>query len=94
VSSPLPHLGASYAYALTPTVAFNVGAMGFAVELDGIDGSILELDADIAWQPFRHVGFGAGWRYFRVDVDSQGSDLSGKFEFEYSGPIVFVQATF
>ena len=94
VSAPLPHFGASYAYAFTPTIGFNVGAMGFAVELDDIDGSIIEVDADIAWQPFRHVGFGAGWRYFRVDVDSQGSDLSGKFEFEYSGPIVFVQATF
>ena len=94
VSSPLPHFGASYAYALTPTVAFNVGAMGFALELDGIEGSIIEADIDVAWQPFRHVGFGAGWRFFRVEAESSGSDLNGKFEFEYSGPMVFVQATF
>ncbi len=94
ISTPLPHLGAAYAYALTPTVAFNVGVMGFAVEIDSIDGSILEIDADVAWQPFRHVGFGAGYRYFKVDVESSGSDLNGKFEFEYQGPIVYVQATF
>ena len=94
VSAPLPHFGASYAYALTPTIGLNVGAMGFALELDNIEGSIIEVDADIGWQPFRHVGFGAGWRYFRVAAESSGSELNGKFEFEYSGPILFVQATF
>jgi len=94
VSSPLPHFGASYSYALTPTLALNVGAMGFALEVDGIDGSILEVDADIAWQPFRHVGFGAGYRFFRLDVESQGSELNGQFGFEYGGPMVYVQATF
>ena len=94
VSAPLPHFGASYTYALTPTVALNVGAMGFALELDNIEGSIIEADIDIGWQPFRHVGFGAGWRFFQVEAESSGSDLNGKFEFEYSGPMVFVQATF
>ncbi len=94
ISSPLPHIGAAYSYAITPTVAFSVGAMGFAVEIDKIDGSIIEIDADIAWQPFRHFGFGAGYRYFKVDVESSGSDLNGKFEFEYQGPMVYVQATF
>jgi hypothetical protein len=94
VSAPLPHLGASWAYALTPTIAVNVAAIGFAVEIEDIEGSILELDADIAWQPFDHVGFGLGYRFFRVDVDSTGSELNGKFEFEYNGPTLFVQATF
>ena len=94
VSAPLPHIGIAYAYALTPTVAFNVNAMGFAVELDNIDGSIIDLDADIAWQPFRHFGFGLGYRYYRVDVESTGSDLNGNFEFEYQGPAIYVQATF
>ncbi len=94
VSAPLPHFGVAYAYALTPTVGINVGVMGFAIELDNIDGSIIEVDADIAWQPFRHVGFGLGYRYFNVDVESKGSDLNGKFEFEYYGPTLFVQATF
>jgi hypothetical protein len=94
VTAPLPHFGASYAYALTPTIAIGVAGMGFALELDDIDGSIFEVDADIAWQPFDHFGVGLGYRFFRVDVESTGSDLNGSFEFEYSGPALFVQATF
>jgi hypothetical protein len=94
VTAPLPHFGASYAYALTPTVAINVGAIGFAIEIENIEGSIYELDADIAWQPFDHVGFGLGYRFFRVDVKSTDTELNGQFEFEYHGPAVFVQATF
>lgn len=94
VSAPLPHFGVAWAYALTPTVGFNVAGMGFAIELDNIDGSIFEMDADIVWQPFRHVGFGLGYRYFRVDVDSKGSDLNGEFEFQYHGPSIYVQASF
>lgn len=94
ISAPLPHFGVSWAYALTPDVAFNVAGMGFAIELDNIDGSIFELDADVIWQPFRHVGFGLGYRYFRVDVESKGSDLNGKFEFEYHGPSLYVSASF
>ena len=94
VTAPLPHIGLSYGYAFTPTLAANVTAIGFAIELDNIEGSILELDADLAWQPFRHFGFGLGYRYFRSEVDSKGEDLNGAFEFEYHGPTLFVHATF
>ena len=94
VTAPLPHFGASYTYALTPTIAFDVGAIGFAIEVDDIDGSIFEFDADVAWQPLDHFGVGLGYRFFRVDVESTGSELNGKFEYEYHGPVLFVQATF
>jgi len=94
VSAPLPHFGISYAYAISPTLAFNVQAMGFAIEIDDIDGSIIELDADIAWQPWRKFGFGVGVRYFNTDVSAKNADLNGSFEFEYLGPTLYVHATF
>jgi len=94
VSAPLPHLGLSYAYAITPTMAINLAALGFAVELDDIDGSIIELDADLVWQPWRNVGLGLGLRYFETDVESKGSELNGAFNFSYFGPSLYVQATF
>jgi len=94
VSAPLPHFGASYAYRITPTVAFNVAAMGFALELDSIDGSIVEIDADVVWQPWRNFGFGVGVRYFNASADSKGSELNGGFELEYYGPSLYIQATF
>jgi hypothetical protein len=94
VSAPLPHFGAAFTYAITPTVAMNLALMGFAIEIDNIDGTIVEIDADVAWQPWRNIGVGAGVRYFRTEVDSTGSDVDGSIEFEYFGPMVYVQATF
>ncbi len=94
VTAPLPHFGASFAYAITPTIAANFEVIGFALELDNIDGSLVEIDADITWQPWRHLGFGVGLRYFNAEVESTGSDLNGEFNLEYFGPTVYVSATF
>ncbi len=94
VTAPLPHFGIAYTYAITPTVAINMAAKAFSIELDSIDGSIIEIDADVAWQPWKHIGFGAGARFFKTEVSSKGSDLNGSFEFKYFGPMVYVQATF
>lgn len=94
VSTPLLHIGLSYNHALTESVAFSVSAMGFALEVNDIEGGIVEFDADVGWQPFRHVGFGLGVRYFKTSVESKGSRLNGAFDFEYFGPVAFVQATF
>lgn len=94
VTAPLPHIGVGWAYSLSPQWALSFGAMGFAIELDNIDGSIIELDADVGWHPWENFGFGLGLRYFKADVESSGSDLNGKFEFEYVGPTLFVQAMF
>jgi hypothetical protein len=94
VTAPLPHFGAAYTYAITPTVVMQLGVKGFAIELDKIDGSIIEIDADLAWQPWKNIGFGVGARYFKTKAESKGSDLNGSFDFEYFGPLVYVQATF
>jgi len=94
VTAPLPHIGGSLTYVMTPSLALNVQAMGFAVEIDSIDGSITEISADVAWQPWQNIGFGVGFRYFKTSVEGNGSSLNGKFDFEYVGPTFYVHATF
>ena len=94
VSAPLPHIGISYIYAFAPNWSLQAAGMGFALEVNDIDGSILEADADVIWQPLRNFGIGAGYRYLRVDVDSGTSDLNGAFDFEYHGPTLYLWATF
>jgi hypothetical protein len=94
VSAPLPHFGIAYAFALAPEWTLNAAGMGFALEVNNIDGSIIEADVDIVWQPLQHFGIGAGYRYFDVNVGSGTSGLNGTFEFEYHGPTLYLQATF
>jgi hypothetical protein len=94
VSAPLPHFGASYTYAFSDTLAMRLTAIGFAIEIGSIDGSILELDADVAWKPWKRFGVGAGWRYFNSNVKARGSTLNGEFDFDYSGPSAFINYWF
>jgi hypothetical protein len=94
VTAPLPHFGVSYAYAFSPSVALRLQALAFAIEIDSIKGSILEADADLTWQPTRHFGAGIGFRYFNTNVKGKGSELNGEFDFEYVGPVVYIQASF
>jgi len=94
VTAPLPHLGGSFIYGITPSVAARLQIIGFALEVDNIDGSLVEIDADFIWQPWDHWGFGAGLRYFDASVESRGSELNGKFEFDYFGPTIYVLGSF
>lgn len=94
VTAPLPHFGASYVFAMTPKLALRLQAIGFAIEIESIDGSIIELDADVAWQAGQNFGFGAGFRYFNTNVKAGNSELNGEFDFEYLGPSIYVMATF
>jgi len=94
VTAPLPHFGASFAYAFSETWGMRVTAIGFAIEIDSIEGSILELDADVAWKPWKQFGIGAGWRYFNTNVKASTSQLNGEFDLKYSGPAVFINYWF
>jgi hypothetical protein len=94
VTLPLPHFGASFAYAITPKVAIRTQAIGFALKINDIKGSIFEIDADVVYHPWRRVGLGAGVRYFNANIESTGSHLKGEFDFEYFGPVIYGKLTF
>lgn len=95
ITAPLPHFGGSFVYGITHTIAARIQVIGFALELDDIEGSIVELDADFVWQPWKNVGFGLGLRYFDTKVEGKKpDDLNGEFQFDYFGPTIYVFAGF
>jgi len=94
VTAPLPHFGLSYAYAISEKVEARLQAIGFVIEINGITGSLVELDADIDWKPWRNFGFGLGLRYFNVNVEADGTNLNGEFDLEYYGPALYLSGSF
>lgn len=94
VTAPLPHIGLSWGYAITPNVHTRLQAIGFAIEINNIDGSLIEVDADLTWQPWQNFGLGAGLRYFTINVDGTRGSLKGEFDYEYYGPVLYIQGTF
>jgi hypothetical protein len=72
----------------------EVRAMGFAIELDNIDGGLLEVSGDVIWQPWDNFGVGLGLRYFNANVKATKVDLNGEFDLRYFGPALSVVANF
>jgi len=96
VTAPLPHFGLAYAYSFTPKLVFRTSLLGFYLEINDIEGSILDLGADLVYNPWRHVGLGAGMRFFRVNIEDKrdSSRLRAEFEFDYWGPTVYIIGMF
>ncbi len=94
VTAPLPHFGAAFNYAFTPTLGMRFQVLGFALEINDIDGSLVEIDADLIWQPWEHFGLGAGLRYFNVNIEAKKSGRKAEFDFEYYGPAIYGLVTF
>lgn len=94
VTAPLPHFGGNLTWAVNDRLALFAHLMGFALEINDIDGSIVDAAGTVQYNLTPNVGLGAGLRFFHVDVTSGDPDLRGKFEFDYFGPVVFASLSF
>lgn len=90
ITAPLPHFGASWAYAISDRFALRAQGLAFALKIDEWRGSLLDFGFDAQFHPWRQFGIGAGFRYFRATVENDNKDkLFGKFVYEYYGPVVY-----
>lgn len=92
--APLP-VGSLYGgIALTDSWSILMRIDAFSLESEGYDGRLLSNGVDLIYQPFRHIGFGVGFRDLYVDLESSESDYPGKIESNVRGPIAFLTASY
>jgi hypothetical protein len=94
VSAPLPHLGLSFSYSITPKLLARAQGLGFALNVGDYSGSLIDAGVDLAYSPWRHFGFGAGIRYFAIRLEAENNRLDGEFDFNYWGPTLFGVVSF
>lgn len=92
--APLPNIGFYGAYAFTPRVIVTGRADWFSANISDYKGSLTSVAADVQYQVFKHVGFGAGYHYLNVDVEANKSDWHGHADFSYNGPKLFMSINF
>jgi hypothetical protein len=94
VLAPLPVLSLYAQFALTDRWAMGGRLDRFSLSYDKYDGSLTSLGLDIAYQPFRHFGVGAGYRglFIRMEVEGERNLLRLRQTFE--GPLLFLNASF
>jgi hypothetical protein len=93
-TGPLPVIGLRGIWHIADKWYLDGHAQFFALEFDAYDGELIDAQASIIWQTFRHVGFGIGYNYFDARLDVDGDRLDGRVEWGYEGLMLFARASF
>jgi hypothetical protein len=94
VIAPLPVLSLYGQFALTDRWAVSSRLDRFSLSYEKYDGSLTALGVDLLYQPFRHVGFGAGFRSLFIDLTVTDERKAFKFNQSFQGPVLFVNVSF
>jgi hypothetical protein len=94
VSAPLPVFGVGGARRLGEKWALVARGQWFFLEVDDVKGSISHAAVFLEHSTFKHVGFGFGYDWFEVNLDSTDQFWQGSADVGFSGPMIFVQASF
>jgi hypothetical protein len=94
VLAPLPVLSVYGQFALTDEWSVQGRLDALRLEYDPFYGSILSVGVDALYQPWRHLGFGIGWRTLQIEGGVEADDWSGDLNTNYTGPIVFISSSF
>jgi len=93
-SGPLPVLGLRGIWRFADKCYLDGHAQFFALEFDNYDGEVIDAQASVIWQAFRHVGIGLGYNWFDARLDVEGDRLDGRLEWGYDGLMLFARASF
>jgi hypothetical protein len=94
VTAPLPVFGISGARRLGEKWILVARGQWFFLEVDDVGGNITHAAAFVEHHTFRNVGFGIGYDWFDIDVDTTDDFWRGRADIRFKGPMVFVQASF
>jgi hypothetical protein len=98
-TAPLPTLNVGFDYAFTDQWLF-VSRLGWlAVEADfgadeDLSGQIINANAGVQWNAFKHVGFFLQYQVFDVDVDYSDRGVLWAIDYDYTGPVLGVDVRF
>jgi hypothetical protein len=94
VLAPLPVVSMYGQFALTDEWAVQGRLDALRIQYDPFYGNVLSIGVDALYQPWRHLGFGIGWRTLQISGGVSASDWEGDITTEYTGPILFASSSF
>lgn len=91
---PLPHLGGAANMRFTPKLSGNFTFLAFALDLGDYSGSLIEMNAALAYQLSRYFGIGGGLKYFNLNLQAAvGGGRRAEFDYTFFGPAIFGYAS-
>ena len=96
--TPMPLVGVGYDYYISDRWKVSVGAEAFYVKTSdaefNFEGAFYSATVATEYYLFKHVGIGAAFSYFKVDVDIDDSNWNGGLDYYYWGPAAYVKIRF
>jgi hypothetical protein len=94
IVAPIPAVGAYGRFTLLPGLFITGQARGLpTVTISGYSGSMFDGGAYLDWYPWKNVGIGGGYSYTKIVFERESSP-NVRFEYSYSGPLVYLTLAF
>ena len=97
VLAPLPVVSIYGGFAMNEHWSVSARFDVFSLTYEQYHGSITSLGLDVLYQPFRHVGFGVGYKTLIIDFEATSTGLGsfqGKYNQTLQGPTMYVTLSF
>lgn len=91
--APLPFVGIEGRFDFSSRWSAEGRLQYLSVEVEDVDGSILDARFALTWRKNPHLVFGLGYRTFEVEVDSRNEDTPGFVDLRMDGPLLFMRAS-
>jgi hypothetical protein len=91
---PLPHIGTSFTYKIAPRWTTQLTLLAFYMDIGDYSGSLIQVDANAAYQITKNFGIGAGLTYFNLRLSGMTDRAQADYDFEFFGPAIFGYTTF
>lgn len=91
---PLPTVGMYGAWAFAPNWQATGRADYFSLAHRGIDGRLINAQANVLYRFSRQLALGLGWRYDDYRVEASRSSFSGLVDYRFRGPQAILEAGF
>lgn len=98
--APLPTLGLYGAYAFSPKWLLVSRVDLFSLNYGRYSGSLIDFNLGAEYQVSDWLGLGLGYRYVEMDLKAKadgpinGEEWVGTFNYQYSGPTLYLSTTF
>lgn len=92
--APLPTVGLYANWEIYPQVTVNGRVDYMSLSYGDYDGDITNAQISVSYRFHRNVGIGAMYRFVDYGVDVTKDDWTGRMDYEFSGPAVYLEFAF
>jgi hypothetical protein len=91
---PLPTIGLQGTWALDPQWRFTGAVQAFSLKYGDYDGSLVNASLAGEYRFDRNWLIGAGYTTYGHNLDVSGGKAKGSFDYNFSGPVIYVTGGF